>query len=98
MLKLPKIYTRITMEQEREAKLQVGKFRARYYEKKKPTKNGYFVKDINIDQVLSMDKHKIQVAGIGKGNNLKNKEKEITIIKLKLKNEEAPYCLSLTFN
>ena len=98
MLKLPKINTRITMEQEREAKVQVGKFRARFYEKKKPTKNGYLVKDVNIESVLSITQPKIQVAGIGKENNLKNQEKEITIIKLKLKNEEAPYCLSLTFN
>ena len=98
MLKLPNLNTRISWEQEREAKRQVGKFRARFYEKRKPTKNGYFVKDANIESVLSMTKQKIQVAGIGKENNLKNQEKEITIIKLKLKNEEAPYCLSLTFN
>ncbi len=43
MLKLPNINSQLTLQQEREAKIQVGKFRARYNKKKKPTKNGYFV-------------------------------------------------------
>lgn len=72
----------------------LGKFRARYYEKKNPTKNGYFVKDLDIVEVMSVKEKKIVCAS---KINEKNNWKRIVCVKIKLKNEEGPYCLSFKF-
>lgn len=77
---------------ENDGRFHLGKFRARFYEKKKPTKNGYFVKDLDINQVISVSEKQIPIAN---KLNEKNNYIKIICIKLKLKNEEGIYCLSI---
>ena len=76
----------------KEGRFHLGKFRARFYEKKNPTKNGYFVKDLDINQVISVSEKQIPIAN---KLNEKNNYIKIICIKLKLKNEEGLYCLSI---
>ena len=77
---------------EKDGRFHLGKFRARFYEKKKPTKNGYFVKDLDIKQVISVTEKQIPIA---KQLNEKKKLIKIICVKLKLNNEEGIYCLSI---
>jgi len=68
---------------EKDGRFHLGKFRARFYEKKKPTKNGYFVKDLDIKQVISVTEKHIPIA---KQLNEKKKLMKIICVKLKLNN------------
>lgn len=77
---------------EKDGRFHLGKFRARFYEKKKPTKNGFFVKDLDIKQVISVTEKHIPIA---KQLNEKKKLTKIICVKLKLNNEEGMYCLSI---
>ena len=62
MNRLPTIVEALDRTMETSAKQEVGKFRAKYFEKKNPSKNGYFVKDVQIEEVISFNKKTIKIA------------------------------------